>query len=68
MSKTRITFYLSSVVIERARDAAYWTQNATLSQLVEEALVKSLDALEAERGEPFPRRLAELAKGRPQRR
>lgn len=65
MSKTRITFYISQDMIERAKNAVFWTPGMTLSSLAEKALEEKIDELEKQRGESFPQREAELTKGRP---
>ena len=52
-------------VIERVRNAVYWTPGMTLAGLTEDALSAYVDALEAERGEPFPQRQGQLKLGRP---
>lgn len=63
--KTRITFYMSQKMVERAKNAVFWTPGLTLSSLAEQSLEHLIDKLEEKRGEPFPLREAELAKGRP---
>ena len=65
LKKERFTAHLPAEVIERARNAVYWTPRLTLAALVEEALENWINQLEAERGEPFPPRSGELKTGRP---
>ena len=65
LPKQRFTAKLPIQLIERARNAVYWTPGLTLAQLVADSLTQSLDALEAQRGEPFPPRQHELSPGRP---
>jgi hypothetical protein len=65
MKKMRVTFYITEAVIERAKNAAYWTPGATLSSIVESALDSHLHGMESGNGGIFPIREAELAKGRP---
>ena len=65
MDKMRITFYISKDIVEKAKNAAYWTPGMTLSSLAEHALTSHVGQLEAERECPFPRREHELVKGRP---
>ena len=65
--KTRLTIYLSVDIIETLRNIAYWTKGATLAGLVEEALVRGIEARERMNGGPFLRRLEELKGGRPKR-
>jgi hypothetical protein len=63
--KKRATFHLSADLIDRLRNAVYWSPGLTLAGLAEEALERKLAELEAERGEPFPERKEELRGGRP---
>ena len=63
--KTRITFYISQDMVERAKNAVFWTPGMTLSSLAEQSLENRIKELESERGQSFPMREAELAKGRP---
>ena len=63
--RERFTSKLPTEVIERARNAVYWTPGLTLAGLTESALSAYLDALEKERGEAFPQRQGELKLGRP---
>lgn len=62
---TRDTYYISEAVVERAKNAVYWTPGATLSSIVENALDSHLHGMERGNGGGFPIREAELAKGRP---
>ena len=63
--KQRITVQISEDVIERLKNAVYWTPGLTLAALAEEAFSKSVDALEEKNGSPFPKRKNELKTGRP---
>ena len=60
-----MTLNLAPELIDRARDAVYWTPGLTLAGLTEKALVQFLEQLEQERGEPFPQRKGKLKSGRP---
>lgn len=64
-TKERLTVHVTTGVIDRVKNAVYWTPGLTLSRLAEEALHATVDRLEEARGEPFPRREAELTGGRP---
>lgn len=78
-NKQRLTVQISEDVIERAKNAVYWTRGLTLAQLTEEALEKAIKALEKgsviyddktgqplkEKGNEFPKRRSELNSGRP---
>ena len=63
--KQRITVQISEDVIERIKNAVYWTPGLTLASLAEEAFSKVVDILEGERKSPFPKRKEELKTGRP---
>lgn len=63
--KQRITVQISENVIERIKNAVYWTPGLTLASLAEDAFSKVVDALEEEREAPFPKRKEELKTGRP---
>src|SRR5215467_10148486 len=63
--KERVTFQLPVDLIERARDAVYWTPGATMASLMEHALDVELTRREQERGQPFPSRTGEIRTGRP---
>ena len=65
LKRERLTAKLPVEVIERVRNAVYWTPGMTLAGLTERALSAYIDALEAERGEAFPQRQGELKLGRP---
>lgn len=63
--KERLTVHVSVEVIERAKNAVYWTPGLTLAGLAENALQKALEGLERAHGGPFDQRRAELKGGRP---
>lgn len=63
--KQRITVQISEDVIERVKNAVYWTPGLTLASLAEEAFSKAVDRLEDEREATFPKRKEELKTGRP---
>lgn len=63
--KERLTVHLPVDLIDRIKNAVYWTPGLTLAGLAEEALTVAVEKLERERGEPFPPRRAELKGGRP---
>lgn len=78
-NKQRLTVQISEDVIERAKNAVYWTRGLTLAQLTEEALEKAISNLEKnsiiyddntgkplkDKGESFPERKENLKTGRP---
>jgi len=65
LAKDRLTVQISSEVVERAKDAVYWTPGLTIAQLVEESLAGAIDKIEKKNGKPFQKRKAELKAGRP---
>lgn len=64
-TKERITVQISVEVIDRLKNAVYWTPGLTLTSLAEDALIIAIDKLEKMRKEPFPKRREELKTGRP---
>lgn len=64
-NKQRITVQISEDVIDRIKNAVYWTPGLTLASLAEEAFSKIVDELEKSKGTPFPKRKDELKTGRP---
>jgi hypothetical protein len=65
VEKERLTVHLSVDLIDRVKNAVYWTPGLTLAGLAEDALREAVDKLEHARGEPFPPRQHELTGGRP---
>jgi hypothetical protein len=66
--RKRLTVYLPVALLERLRNAVYWTRETTLAGMLESALAESLDRRERQHGGAFPHRLRELKGGRPKRR
>jgi post-segregation antitoxin (ccd killing protein) len=64
-TKKRFTVYLPEDLIERARNAVYWSPGLTVADIAEAAFRAEIDRLEAEKGERFPQREAVLRGGRP---
>ena len=64
-AKERLTVHVPVDLIDRVKNAVYWTPGMTLARLAEEALEAKMDELEAKRGEPYPPREQELKGGRP---
>lgn len=63
--KQRITVQISSDIIERIKNAVYWTPGMTLTALTEMAYSKIIEELEKKRGESFRQRKENLKSGRP---
>lgn len=57
--------YVPEELLNRARDAVYWTPGVTLTSFVVQALEHEITRLEKERGDPFPTRKQQLRVGRP---
>ena len=66
LPKQKITFSLPTALIERLRNAVYWTGNRPLASLVEEAIESLVTEMEEVNREAFPQRLSPLKAGRPQ--
>lgn len=66
-AKTRLTVALPVALLDRLRNAVYWTSDLTLAGLIEQAVADSVDRLEQQHGEPFPPRIESLKGGRPRR-
>jgi hypothetical protein len=64
----RMTVCLPAPLIERLRNAVYWTEQRTLARIITDALEDAVTELEHSNGGTFPPRLAPLKPGRPQRR
>jgi len=64
--KQKITFSLPTALIERLRNAVYWTGDRSLASLVEEALEALVTEMEVVNREAFPQRLSPLKAGRRQ--
>jgi hypothetical protein len=65
MSKERLTVHLSQELINRIRNAVYWTPGLTLADLGEDAFTRVVAEREKQRGGAFPQRKEELKGGRP---
>ncbi len=63
--KSRLTINLSVDLIERVKNAVYWTPGLTMSSLTERALIHAVNVYEKDRGDVFPTRREELRPGRP---
>ena len=61
----RLTVNLPSHLVEKMRDAVYWTPGLTLAWMIARAVRASLADLETIHQGPFPRRLKPLSAGRP---
>jgi len=65
--KQRVTVSLPAPLIERLRNAVYWTKDRPLASLVAEAIEDIVTQMEEVNGGAFPPRVFPLKPGRPQR-
>jgi hypothetical protein len=63
--KQRVTITLPVALLERLRNAVYWTGHGPLARLIADALDDAVTQMETSNGQPFPARLAPLKRGRP---
>ncbi len=61
----RLTVSLPSDLVDRLRDAVYWSPSLTLAWLIAQSLRTSLMEMESLRQGPFPKRTKALRAGRP---
>jgi hypothetical protein len=63
--KQRLTVTMPANLLDRLRNAVYWTPALTLAGVIQTAVESKLQELENQNGEPFPPRVEELKGGRP---
>jgi hypothetical protein len=63
--KERLTVQIDGEVLNRLRNAVYWTPGLTLTGVVEQSISDAVRAFERRRGKRFPQRSQELKAGRP---
>jgi hypothetical protein len=63
--KQRVTITLPLSLLERLRNAVYWTGHGPLARLISDALDDAVTHMEQANGQAFPQRLAALKRGRP---
>ncbi len=61
----RLTVSLPGELVDRLRNAVYWSPGLTLAWLIAKSLRTSLAEMESSRQEPFPRRTTALRAWRP---
>jgi hypothetical protein len=64
VQKQRVTVSLSVPLIERLRNAVYWTEPISLVKLFTEALEEIVTEMEEVNGGAFPQRVSPLKRGR----
>ena len=63
--KIRLTVSLPGDLVDRLRDAVYWSPSLTLTWLIAQSIRTSLAEMELVRQGPFPKRTNALRAGRP---
>ncbi len=63
--KQRVTITLPLSLLERLRNAVYWTGHGPLARLIADALDDAVTHMETSNGQAFPQRLSPLKRGRP---
>ena len=63
--KIRLTVSLPSDLVDRLRDAVYWSPSLTLAWLIAQSLRIALTEMESLHQGPFPKRMKRLRTGRP---
>lgn len=63
--KERLTVHLPVDLIDRIKNAVFWTPGMTLAAFAEEVFSEALIKLEKTRGGPYPARTKALTGGRP---
>lgn len=63
--RERVTIHLPVALIERLRNAVYWTPGTTLTSVIGAALNDYIDGMEKARGDTFPQREGSIRLGRP---
>ena len=58
--KQRVTITLPHSLLERLRNAVYWTGHGPLARLISDALDDAVTQMEQANGQAFPQRLAPL--------
>jgi hypothetical protein len=62
-AKQRITLHISTELVDRVKNAVYWEPGLTVAGFAEEAFTDAIEALEKERGNPFPQRKHQKLRG-----
>jgi hypothetical protein len=65
--RSRITVQLPADVVNRLRNAVYWTPGITVTGFLSRCIVETVNRMESERGDVFPSRTTELRPGRPRK-
>jgi hypothetical protein len=63
----RVTIFLPTTLIERLRNAIYWTEQCPMARVIADAIHDAVAEMEHTNGGTFPPRLTPLKRGRPRR-
>lgn len=66
--RERLTVKLRVGIIDRLRNAVFYTPGLTINGFIEQCITTTVDQMEQERGAAFPERTANLRAGRPPKR
>lgn len=66
--RERLTVKLRGEIIERLRNAVFYTPGLTINGFIEQCIIQIVDSMEKDRGETFPQRTENLRAGRPAKR
>ena len=64
-NRARFSVQIDAELVERVRDAAFWTPGLTMADVVEDGVRRALVALEKKNGGPFQPRKGKVKAGRP---
>jgi hypothetical protein len=64
---SRFTTRIPTELMERTKNAVYWTPGETLASVIQKSISSYLDKLEKSNGGPFKQRESEIRPGRPLR-
>ena len=64
-TKTRVTVTIPSSLLDRTKNAVYWSKGQTLAGMIVDSLERNLGRLLRQRGREFPARRGQLRAGRP---
>lgn len=66
--RERLTVKLRAEIIDRLRNAVFYTPGLTINGFIEKCILTIVDRMEKERGATFPERTENLRAGRPAKR
>lgn len=60
----KLSLLMDAQLVERLKNAVYWSPGLTISSVVERATADMIKKLEKDNGKPFPERNGKMKKGR----